>query len=267
MTILETGSSERVTGTRLLRREDPELLTGEAKFIDDIVQQDALYMALLRSPMAHARIISVDTSAAKSMPGVVAVMSGADLKPDWFAPLPCAWPVTGEMKNPAHYPVAADVVNYVGDAVAVVLASDKVSAVDALAAIDVKYEALPVVVDLEAALADKDLVHSELGTNISYVWKLEPDKAKVEQAFASAAHVVKSRFVQQRLIPSAMEPRGVMVVPQPYGGEYTIFSSTQIPHILKIMLSLTVGISEAKLRVIAPSVGGGFGSKLSNFNG
>ncbi len=263
MTVVETGSSKRVTGTRLLRREDPALLTGEAKFIDDIVQRDALCMAVLRSPMAHARIVSVDSSAAKRMPGVVAVLSGSDLRDEWLAPMPCAWPVTGEMKNPPHFPVAADVVNFVGDAVAVVLASDKNAAVDALASIDVNYEPLPVVSNLEDALAIKDLVHPELGTNVSYVWTLEPDKAKVDEAFASAPHVVKSRFIQQRLIPSAMEPRGVLVVPHPYGGEYTIFSSTQIPHILKLMLSLTVGISEAKLRVIAPSVGGGFGSKLN----
>ncbi|MDA8080125.1 MAG: xanthine dehydrogenase family protein molybdopterin-binding subunit [Actinomycetota bacterium] len=266
MTILETGSSERVTGKRLLRREDPELLTGEAKFVDDIVRQDALYMALLRSPMAHARIVAVDTAIAKHMPEVFAVMTGAELKSDWFAPMPCAWPVTGEMKNPPHYPVAADVVKYVGDIVAVVLASNKVAAIDALAAIDVKYEELPVIVDLEDALANKELVHPELGTNTSYVWKLEPDKSKVDQAFASAVHVVKSRYVQQRLLPSAMEPRGVLVVPQLYGSEYTIYSSTQIPHILKIMLSLTVGISEAKLRVIAPAVGGGFGSKLNVYS-
>ncbi|TAN23608.1 MAG: xanthine dehydrogenase family protein molybdopterin-binding subunit [Actinomycetota bacterium] len=266
MTVVESGSSKRVTGTRMLRREDPALLTGEAKFIDDIVQTDALYMVLLRSPMAHARIISVDSSAAKRMPGVVAVFSGSDLRGEWLAPMPCAWPVTVDMKNPPHYPVAADVVNYVGDAVAVVLASDKIAAVDALAAIDVNYEPLPVVSNLEDALADKNLVHPALGTNTSYVWNLEPDKAKVDSAFASAEHVVRSRFVQQRLIPSAMETRGVLAVPHPYGGEYTLFSSTQIPHILKTMLSLTVGISEAKLRVIAPSVGGGFGSKLNVYS-
>lgn len=266
MTALITGSSERVTGTRLLRREDPKLLTGEAKFIDDITQQDVLYMALLRSPMAHARIDSVDTSAAMKMPGVVAVFSGADLKGDWVAPMPCAWPVTADMKNPPHYPLAADVVNYVGDAVAVVLASDKLSAIDATERIVVKYESLPVVLDLQDAASDRVLVHPDLGTNTSFVWEVTPDKAKVDHAFATAVHVVKSRYIQQRLIPSAMEPRGVLVVPQPYGGDYTVFSSTQIPHILKVMLSLTVGISETKLRVIAPSVGGAFGSKLNIYS-
>ena len=263
MTVVETGSSERVTGKHLLRREDPALLTGEAKYVDDIWEQGALYMALLRSPLAHAKIVSVDVSEAKKMPGVIDVMSGRDLQGEWAAPMPCAWPVTQDMKNPPHYPLATDIVHYVGDAVAVVLASNKVSAVDALAAIDVNYEALPAVVDLEDAASDRILVHPSLGTNKSFVWKVEPDNDKVHEAFASAAHVVKNRYVQQRLIPSALEPRGVIAIPHPYGGEYTLFSSTQIPHILKIMLSMTVGISEAKLRVIAPAVGGAFGSKLN----
>ncbi len=263
MTALQTGSSQRVTGKRLLRREDPELLTGEARFVDDLYQQDALYMALLRSPLAHAKIISIDVSEARKMPGVHEVLSGRDLREEFSAPMPCAWPVTEDMKNPPHYPIASDVVHYVGDAVAVVIASDKVAAVDALAAIDVKYEALPVVTELEEALLDRNLVHPSLGTNSCFVWKLEPDRAGVDQAFASAAHVVTNRYVQQRLIPSALEPRGVLAVPHPYGAEYTLFSSTQIPHILKLMLSTTLGISEAKLRVVAPSVGGGFGSKLN----
>lgn len=263
MTLLETGSSERVTGQRLLRREDPELLTGEARFVDDLVQQDALYMAILRSPMARARIVSIDTSAAKNFDGVVGVFTGSELKAEFGQPMPCAWVVTPDMKNPPHYPLASDVVNYVGDAVAVVLANDKMVAYDALSTVDVRYEALAPVLDLEDSITDREVIHPDLGTNTSYVWEVAPDAAKLENAFSSAAFVVKGRFVQQRLIPAAMEPRGLLVVPQPYGGDYTIYSSTQIPHILKVMLSVTLGISESKIRVVAPSVGGGFGSKLN----
>ena len=263
MTAVETSSSERATGQRLLRREDPELLTGEAKFVDDLAQQDVLHMAIVRSPVARAKIISIDTSAARAIDGVVGVYTGRDLKDLWQQPMPCAWVVTPDMKNPAHFPLAVDSVNYMGDAVAVVLANDKVIASDAVASIEVEYEELPPVLDLEESATDKVVIHPELGTNTSYVWALEPDNAKLEAAFSSAAHVVKGRFVQQRLIPSAMEPRGLLIVPQPYGGEYTLYSSTQIPHILKIMIAVTLGISESKIRVVAPSVGGGFGSKLN----
>jgi carbon-monoxide dehydrogenase large subunit len=152
---------------------------------------------------------------------------------------------------------------YVGDAVAVVVAESEYAAQDAADAVVVEYDPLPAVVDLEDALSDRVLVHEALGTNTSYVWELTPDAAAVDAAFASAAHHVAKRYVQQRLIPAAMEPRGVVVVPQPFGGEYTLYSATQIPHILKIMLAITCGISETSLRVIAPSVGGGFGSKLN----
>ncbi len=252
-----------VLGQRLVRREDPELLTGEARFVADLKVSGTLHLALVRSPMAHARLASVDVSPALEVPGVVAAYSGADLEGEWAGPLPCAWPVTDDMRQPAHLPLAAREVCYVGDAVAVVVAESEYAARDGAEAVLVDYDPLPVVVDLEEAAADRALAHEELGTNTSYVWELKPDEAAVEAAFASAAHVVSGRYVQQRLIPSAMEPRGVLVVPQPFGGEFTVYSATQIPHILKVMLAVTTGISETSLRVIAPSVGGGFGSKLN----
>ncbi|HET9093009.1 MAG TPA: molybdopterin cofactor-binding domain-containing protein [Acidimicrobiales bacterium] len=252
-----------VLGTRLVRREDPELLTGEARFVADLKVSGTLHLALVRSPMAHARIASVDVSPALEVPGVVAAYSGADLEGEWAGPLPCAWPVTDDMRQPAHLPLAAREVCYVGDAVAVVVAESEYAARDGAEAVLVDYDPLPVVVDLEAAEADRALAHEELGTNTSYVWELKPDEAAVEAAFAGAAHVVEGRYVQQRLIPSAIEPRGVVVVPQPFGGEYTVYSATQIPHILKVMLAVTTGVPETSLRVVAPSVGGGFGSKLN----
>jgi carbon-monoxide dehydrogenase large subunit len=252
-----------VLGTRLVRKEDPELLTGEARYVDDLTVPGALWLGLVRSPHAHARITNVDTSAAATMPGVRHVFTGADLADAWAAPMPCAWPVTADMKAPEHHPVARDKACYVGDIVAVVVADSRYAARDATEAVDVTYEELPAVVDLEDAKSDRVVIHDALGTNTSYVWELTPDAAAVDQAFADARHRVSETYLQQRLIPAAMEPRGVAVVPQPHGGEFTIYSATQIPHILKVMLGITVGLPEQKLRVIAPSVGGGFGSKLN----
>jgi carbon-monoxide dehydrogenase large subunit len=252
-----------VVGTPMRRKEDPKLLTGEARYVRDLKVPGALHLALVRSPYAHATINSVDTSAAAAMPGVVAAFSGADLRSEWAGPMPCAWPVTEDMRNPEHYPIAISTACYAGDAVAVVVAESETAAKDAAEAVSVDYTPLPAVIDLEDALSDRVLVHEELGTNKSYRWELIPDPDAVEQAFANAAHTVSERFVQQRLIPSAMETRGVVAVPSVMGGDYTLYSATQIPHILKIMLALTLGISETKIRVIAPSVGGGFGSKLN----
>ncbi len=251
-----------VVGTRMVRKEDPELLTGEGRYVDDLVIPGARWLAMVRSPFAHARITGIDAADALALPGVEAVLTGADLRDAWAAPMPCAWPVTDDMKNPEHFPVALDKACYVGDIVAVVVAGSRYAAADAVGAVVVDYEPLEVVVDLEDALSDRVVIHDALGTNKSYDWALIPDQDAVDAAFASAVHTVEERYVQQRLIPAAMEPRGVAVVPQPHGGEYTVWAATQIPHILKVMLAATAGVPEHKLRVIAPSVGGGFGSKL-----
>ncbi|MFZ6005256.1 MAG: xanthine dehydrogenase family protein molybdopterin-binding subunit [Actinomycetota bacterium] len=251
-----------VVGTRMVRKEDPELLTGEGRFVDDLVVPGAVWLGMVRSPFAHARITNIDASEALSLPGVEAVLTGVDLRDAWVAPMPCAWPVTADMKSPEHFPVAVDKACYVGDIVAVVVASSRYAAADAVGAVVVDYEPLEAVVDLDDALSDGVVIHESLGTNRSYTWELIPDAAAVDAAFEAAAVTVKERYVQQRLIPAAMEPRGVVVVPQPHGGEVTVWSATQIPHILKIMMAATTGVPEHKLRVIAPSVGGGFGSKL-----
>ena len=263
MTAVDTATAG-VIGTRLLRKEDPALLTGEAKYTDDLAIPGALSVALARSPYAHARITRVDTSAAAGMPGVVAVYTGADLRDLWAGPMPCAWAVTPDMKSPEHFPVAIDKACYVGDAVAVVVARSNAEARDALDAIVVDYEALPAVIDLEDALSDRVVIHEGLGTNKSYTWELHPQgQEAVEAAFASATHTISERYIQQRLIPMAMEPRAVAAVPQPFGGDITLYSATQIPHILKIMVALTLAIPEHQVRVVAPTVGGGFGSKLN----
>ena len=262
MTTVETAPAG-VVGTRMLRKEDPALLTGEAKYTDDLAIPGALSIALVRSPYAHARIRGVDLSAALDMPGVVAAYSGADLRDAW-GPMPCAWAVTPDMKAPEHFPIAIDKAAYVGDAVAVVVARSNAEARDAVDMVVVDYDPLPAVIDLEDALSDRVVIHEGLGTNKSYTWELHPQgQEAVDAAFASAAYTVSERYIQQRLIPMAMEPRAVAAVPQPFGGDITLYSATQIPHILKIMVALTLSIPEHQVRVVAPSVGGGFGSKLN----
>lgn len=269
MTATDTAPAEAEAethfGSRRLRREDPALLTGEARFVDDLHLPGALWLGVVRSTEAHAAIAAIDPSAALAIEGVQEVLTGADLAPLWGgAALPCAWPVTADMHNPPHLPVAVDEAKYAGDAVAVVLADSRYAAADGAAAVVVDYEPKPAAIDLAAAAQpDSPLVHESLGTNASYTWELTPDADAVEKAFAEAAHVIEERFIQQRLIPAAMEPRGVAAVPSPAGGELTLYSATQIPHILKVMTAVTLGIGENKLRVVAPAVGGGFGSKLN----
>lgn len=254
-----------VVGTRMLRKEDPELLTGEGKYVDDIQVVGQLWMGMVRSTHAHARIDSIDTAAAEAMDGVHAVYTGAQLQEMglWIAPLPCAWPVTPEMVNPPHYPTAVDEVHHVGEIIAVVLADSRYLAVDAAEQVVVDYTVLQAVASVEAARDGDDMTHSDLASNKAYHWALEPNPEAVDAAFANATHTVRGEFVQQRLIPAAMEPRGVLAIPAPHGGDVTLYTSSQIPHILKVMIAATTGIPEQKLRIVAPSVGGGFGAKLN----
>jgi carbon-monoxide dehydrogenase large subunit len=254
--------AQRELGRGRRRKEDAKLVTGQTNWTDNITLPGMLHMAVLRSPMAHARIASVDVSAALELPGVIAAFSGADLAGEDGA-LPCAWPVTPDMVHPDHKPLAVDEVRYVGDGVAVVIARDRYTAVDALEAIAVEYEELPAVVDMEAALAEgSPLVHSDKGTNKCFTWPFASG-ADYDETKARADVVVRRRFVQQRLLPTAMEPRAVVVAPIAAADEFTVYSSTQVPHILRVMLALVTGIPEQKIRVIAPDVGGGFGSKLN----
>ncbi|MGW0212124.1 xanthine dehydrogenase family protein molybdopterin-binding subunit [Streptomyces sp. NPDC003233] len=252
---------EREVGRRRLRKEDARLITGQTNWTDNIQVAGLLHLAILRSPMAHARLTRVDVSPARERPGVVAAFSGADLA-EGLGSLPCAWPVTEDIVLPEHPPVAVDEVRYAGDPVAVVVARDRYAAADALEAIEVDYDPLPPVLDLEAALAEgTPLVHADKGTNRCYTWPLATGESFA--AVRDRAEVtLKRRYHQQRLIPNAMEPRAVVVTPLAASGEYTLYSATQIPHILRIMLSTVTGIPEHKLRVVAPDVGGGFGSKL-----
>ncbi|MEU5085422.1 molybdopterin cofactor-binding domain-containing protein [Streptomyces sp. NPDC021356] len=257
-----TGQAvEREVGRARLRKEDARLITGQTTWTDNISVTGLLHLAFLRSPMAHARLVRVDVSAALERPGVVAAFAGRDLA-DGLGSLPCAWPVTEDMVLPDHPPLALEEVRHAGDPVAVVVARDRYAAADALEAVEVDYEPLPPVLDLEAALAEGSaLVHADKGTNRAYDWPLRAGE-DFESVRERADVVLKRRYRQQRLIPNAMEPRAVVVTPLAATGEYTVYSATQIPHILRIMLSVVTGVPEHKLRVVAPDVGGGFGSKL-----
>ncbi len=257
-----TETVEKYVGTSVPRKEDAALLTGKATWTDNIKLPGMLHFALLRSPMAHAKIKSVDVSAALEQPGVVAAFTGDDFIDDFAAGVPCGWIVTEDMKTPDHWPLARGEVNHVGDGVALVAAEDRYLARDALEYIEVEYEELPVVVDVAAALEEgSPLVHEEFGTNECYVWPMAV--GDVDEAFAKADVVVEGRYIQQRLIPSAIEPRGVVVSPDPVNGGFTVYTSTQVPHFVRDVLSGMCGVPAHKVRVVAPDVGGGFGSKLN----
>jgi carbon-monoxide dehydrogenase large subunit len=254
MTATESAAHE--VGKARTRKEDARLITGQTNWTDNIVLPGLVYVAFVRSPHAHARITSVDVSAARAASGVLAAFSGADLAAEQGS-LPCAWPVTEDIVQPDHPSMAVDTVRYVGEIVAAVVARDRYAAVDALELVDVNYEPLEPVLDMEAALQPGATRVHEAG-NKSYTWTLA--NGDLDAAFRDAPVVLERTYLQQRLIPSAMEPRAVVCAP--VGDEYTMWSATQIPHILRVMLAVVTGIPEHKIRVIAPDVGGGFGSKL-----
>ncbi len=294
-----TEMARRYMGNSVPRKEDPAFLTGHANWTDNIKLPGMLHIALLRSPYAHARITSIDVSAAEEKPGVVAVYTDEDLAPDLgmsameaearragidvdeasesetdVTPTGnderqprtfCGWPVTEDIKIPDHWPLARGEVIFAGEPVAVVVATDRYMAQDALEFIEVNYEPMSVVTDIEKALEDgAPLVHEKLGTNECYIWTL--GTGDIENAFSKADVVVSERYIQQRLIPSAIETRAVVVQPAPLGGEFTMYTSTQVPHFVKDILSVMCGVPDTKLRVVAPDVGGGFGSKLNVYS-
>ena len=254
--------AETYIGKPVPRKEDAKLLTGQSRFIDDMTVPGMVWASVVRSPYAHATIKSVDLSQAREAEGVVDAFSGADLADDWAATLPCVWLVTDDTKQPNHRPLATDKARYQGDGVAVVIAETRAQAKDAAELVEVEYEPLPAVIDPEKALEDgAPIIHEEFGTNHCYTWKLASEGS--DAVFDSAPVTVKERYRQQRLIPNAIEPRGVIGQYLPAQDEYTLWSATQIPHIARFWLAIVLGIPEARLRVVAPDVGGGFGSKLN----
>ena len=256
--------STRIFGSGIRRREDPRLITGSAAYTDDLTLPRMVHAAMLRSPHAHARVTSIDTSRAADAPGVVAVYTHADTE-GALQPAPCAWLLPeSDLKIAAYHCLAKDAVRYVGDIVAVVVAESRYAAEDALELIDVGYEPLPAVTDPEAAAGEgAPRLHDEIAGNQAFHWKVAG--GDVDAAFAAAEVVVADRIVQQRLIPNAMEPRAALASYVPATGELTVWNTTQNPHIVRFLTSVVMGISEDKIRVIAPEVGGGFGSKIAAY--
>ncbi len=259
-------SDSHEVGMPRKRKEDRRLITGRTKWTDNIQLPGMLHVAMVRSPYAHARITNVDVSQAKSADGVIAVLTGADVK-DSQGSLPCAWPITPDQKAPAHPSIAVDRVAFAGEIVAAVIARSPAAARDAAELVDVDYDELPAVLDLRDAAAGGDKAHPDLDSNVSAHWVFDSAEAgtggNVEDEIAMAREggiVIERDYRQQRLIPAFMEPRSVVC--DPTGEQITLWSATQVPHILRIMLALTLSIPESKLRVIAPDVGGGFGGKL-----
>ena len=251
--------ANKYVGQRVKRTEDPRLIQGIGHYVDDIKLPDTLYVGFLRSVYAHAKITSIDTSEAKASPGVVAVYTGADVVGKIGA-VPCAGALP-DLRVPQYNVLATDHVVFVGQPIAAVVATDRYAAKDAIDLIIVDYEELPAVVDVEESAKGGPVIYEQFGDNIAY--KLTSGEGDIEAALKSGDHVLKERIVHQRLIPVSMEPRGVLARYLPGEQELTVWSSTQIPHLLRTQLAIMIGIAENKLRVIAPEVGGGFGSKLN----
>lgn len=250
----------RLIGAPIKRREDPRLVQGLSHYVDDIKLVNTLHCTFLRSDYAHADIKSIDTEAAENLSGVVKVITGSDIAGK-VGSIPCAAEIEG-LKVPDHPALAVDRVRFVGEPIAAVVATDPYIARDALDLIEVEYDELPAVVDLDAAIeSDSTVIYDEFDDNIAFTMPL--DAGDVDAAFAEADHVVSQRFVNQRLIPNSIEPRGVLAEYLPGEGTLTVWSSTQVPHHLKTILSLLLDLPEQLVRVIAPEVGGGFGSKLN----
>ncbi len=252
--------STRIFGSGIKRREDPRLITGEAKYTDDIKLPGLLHMAVVRSPYAHANIVSIDTSAAAAMEGVAAVFTGEDIT---LAGIPTAWLIPdSELKTPEHPALAKGKVRYVGDGVAIVLADDRYRAQDAADAVVVEYEELPAVIDPEKATqAGAPQLFDDVENNIAFRWVMG-DREASDAVFESADVVVSDTILQQRLLPTAMEPRAAMAQYNPATEELTLWCTSQNPHIHRFIISAVTGLSENRVRVIAPEVGGGFGSKI-----
>lgn len=250
----------KLIGQSFKRVEDPRLITGEGRYVDDVQLPRMCYAAILRSPYAHARIRNIDASKALQTPGVVTVITGKDILGK-IGPLPCAAHPVPEMKMPTHYALAVNKVYFVGHPVAVVVAEDRYLARDALDLIEVDYEELPPVTDPQKALQpDAPIIHEDLGTNLAFEWKIEG--GDVDAAFAQAEVIVRQEFVNQRLIPVPMEPRCVLAEWDAGNRLLTIWTSTQIPHLVRSLVAGMLNLPENHVRVIAPDVGGGFGQKL-----
>jgi carbon-monoxide dehydrogenase large subunit len=267
MTAVDDRPTTEIGASRK-RKEDRRLITGRTRWTDNIQLPGMLHLAMVRSPFAHARISAIDATAAQAAPGVVGVFTGKDLEDSQGVNIN-AWPITADQVTPTHLPVVIDHVACAGEIVAVVAARTAAAARDAAELVDVDYDELPAVLDLKEAAADTVLAHPDLGTNLSAFWKLDSLEAgtggDVDEAIAQAREngiVLEREYRQQRLVPAFMEPRSTVV--DPTSEQMTVWSATQVPHILRFVIAATMGIPESKVRVIAPDVGGGFGGKLQS---
>ncbi len=262
--------TENGIGAAVRRKEDYRFITGKGLYVDDINRPNQLYAIIVRSPQAHAKINSIALDSAKAAPGVVAVFTGADMAAAGVGGLPCGWGITSSdgtpMVEPGHPPLAVDVVHHVGDQVAVVLAETRAAARDAAELVEVDYEDLPAVASLAAAAAEgAPLVWDDAPGNICFDWEIG-DAAATDAAFAKAAHVASIDIVNNRLIANAMEPRAAIGDYDGGKDEYTLFTTSQNPHVIRMLMgAFVLGIPEHKLRVISPDVGGGFGSKIFHY--
>ncbi|ACY15101.1 xanthine dehydrogenase family protein molybdopterin-binding subunit [Haliangium ochraceum] len=257
-------------GAPVLRREDQRFLTGVGRYVDDITLPHQLYAHIVRSPHAHARITNIDTEAARQAPGVVAVFTGADMERDGVGSIPCGWQVNSRdgtpMVEPPHLPLCSEIVRHVGDQVAVIVAESRHQASAAALLLEVDYDELPAAAVLAGA-ADEGAaqVWPEAPGNLCYDWEIG-DQAATEAAFAKAHKVVALDLTQNRMVPNAMEPRAAIGVYEPGTGAYTLYTTSQNPHLIRLLMGAYVlHIPEHKLRVVAPDVGGGFGSKIYHY--
>jgi len=254
-------------GAPVRRKEDHRFITGAGRYVDDLNRPGQTHAVFVRSPHAHAKITGINTAEASAMPGVVAILTGADLAADKVGGLICGWMIHSKdgspMKAGAHPALADGKVRYVGDHVAIVIAETLAQARDAAEKVAVDYEVLPAVVDLKTCTAQGvPAIHEVAPDNVVYDWHLG-DKAATEAAFARAAHVTKLDLVNNRLVPNAMEPRAAIGDYDVGEDAFTLYTTSQNPHVARLILSAFIGIApEHKLRVIAPDVGGGFGSKI-----
>lgn len=261
--------SNKYIGQSVKRTEDKRFLTGQGRYTDDIVLPNMVYAYILRSPYAHARIKSIDTSKALAMKGVVAIYTGKDFEA--INGVPCGWQVNfknGEtMREPKHPLLVADKVKHAGDGVAMVIAESKGIAADAAEEIEVKYEVFKAVTNpMEAAKPNAPKVHDEFPDNVAFDWQIGNDKAEVDAAMATAHHITKLDFTNNRVVPNAMEPRSYIGDYDTAYDKYTLYTSTQNPHLIRLLMcAFVLGIPEHKVRVVGPDVGGGFGSKIYHY--
>jgi carbon-monoxide dehydrogenase large subunit len=249
----------KYVGQRVKRTEDPRLIKGLAHYVDDVRLPDTLHVAFVRSIYAHAKINGIDVTEAVKAPGVIAVYTGKDIASK-VGPVPCAAALPG-LKVSDYRVLAQDKALFVGHPIAAIVATDRYLARDAVDLISVDYEDLPAVVDVEASAKGGPVIYEQFGNNIAYT--LTSGEGDIDAAMNSADHIIKQRMVHQRLAPIAMEGRGVLARYFPGEEELTLWSSTQIPHLMRTQVALMIGLGEHKLRVITPEVGGGFGSKLN----